>query len=151
MVIFNRSHYEDVLVVRVHKLVPSKVWRKRFQHINQFERMLADNGTTIVKFYLHIDLDEQRERLQARLDDPNKHWKFSLGDLDERKLWPEYMKAFEDVLSKTSTTYAPWYIVPANRKWYRDLVISSILVETLEGLEMKFPESEENLDGVVID
>ena len=151
MVIFNRSHYEDVLVVRVHKLVPSKVWRKRFQHINQFELMLADNGTTIVKFYLHIDLDEQRERLQARLDDPNKHWKFSLGDLDERKLWPEYMKAFEDVLSKTSTTYAPWYIVPANRKWYRDLVISSILVETLEGLEMKFPESEENLDGVVID
>ncbi len=151
MVIFNRSHYEDVLVVRVHKLVPANVWRKRFQHINQFERMLADNGTTIVKFYLHIDLDEQKERLQARLDNPNKHWKFSLGDLDERKLWPEYMKAFEDVLSKTSTAYAPWYIVPANRKWYRDLVISSVLVETLEGLKMKFPESEENLDGVVID
>lgn len=151
MVIFNRSHYEDVLVVRVHKLVPANVWRKRFQHINQFERMLADNGTTIVKFYLHIDLDEQKERLQARLDNPNKHWKFSLGDLDERKLWPEYMKAFEDVLSKTSTAYAPWYIVPANRKWYRDLVISSVLVETLEGLKMKFPESEENLESVVID
>ena len=151
LVVFNRSHYEDVLVVRVHNYVPPEVWSKRFDQINEFERNLAENGTTILKFYLHIDLDEQKERLQARLDDPTKRWKFRLGDLEERKLWPEYMKAFEDVLSKTSTEYAPWYIVPANRKWFRDLVISSVLVDTLEGLKMKYPESEENLDGVVIE
>ncbi len=151
MVIFNRSHYEDVLVVRVHKLVPPEVWKKRFDQINQFERLLAENGTTILKFYLHIDLDEQKERLQARLDEPDKRWKFSLGDLDERKLWPAYMQAYEDVLSKTSTKYAPWYIIPANRKWYRDLVISSVLVDTLEGLKMKYPESKEKLDGIVVE
>jgi PPK2 family polyphosphate:nucleotide phosphotransferase len=151
MVVFNRSHYEDVLVVRVHNYVQPEVWKKRFDQINEFERTLADNGTTILKFYLHIDLDEQKERLQARLDDPAKRWKFRLGDLQERKLWPDYMEAFEDVLSKTSTEYAPWYIVPANRKWFRDLVISSVLVDTLEGLKMKYPESEENLDGVVIE
>jgi PPK2 family polyphosphate:nucleotide phosphotransferase len=151
LVIFNRSHYEDVLVVRVHNIVPPEVWSKRFDQINEFERILAENGTTILKFYLHIDLDEQKERLQARLDDPSKHWKFRLGDLAERKLWPDYMRAYEDVLSKTSTDYAPWYIVPANRKWFRDLVISSVLVDTLEGLKMKYPESEENLEGVVIE
>ncbi len=151
MVIFNRSHYEDVLVVRVHELVPPEVWRKRFDQINDFERALAENGTTILKFYLHIDRDEQKERLQARLDDPTKRWKFRLGDLEERKRWDEYMEAYEDVFSKTSTEYAPWYIVPANRKWYRDLVISSVLVETLEDLKMKYPESEENLDGVVVE
>jgi PPK2 family polyphosphate:nucleotide phosphotransferase len=151
MVIFNRSHYEDVLVVRVHNYVPPEVWGKRFDQINEFERNLAENGTTILKFYLHIDLDEQKERLQARLDDPTKRWKFRLGDLDERKLWPDYMEAFEDALSKTSTEYAPWYVIPANLKWYRDLAISTILVDTLEGLKMKYPESEENLDGVVIE
>ena len=149
--IFNRSHYEDVLVVRVHNLVAPEVWMKRFDQINQFEKLLAENGTTIVKFYLHIDPDEQKERLQARLDEPNKNWKFSLGDLKERKLWPEYMLAYEDVLSKTSTAYAPWYIVPANRKWYRDLVISSVLVDTLESMKMEFPEPDDNLDGVVIE
>jgi len=151
MVIFNRSHYEDVLIVRVHKIVPQEVWKKRFDQINEFERNLAENGTTILKFYLHIDLDEQKERLQARLDDPTKHWKFRLGDLQERKLWTNYIEAYEDVLSKTSTDYAPWYIVPANRKWFRDLLISSVLVDTLEGLKMKYPESEENLEGVVIE
>lgn len=151
MVIFNRSHYEDVLVVRVHNLVPERVWKKRYEQINQFERSLAENGTTILKFYLHIDMDEQKERLQARLDEPDKRWKFSLGDLKERRLWPEYMSAYEDVLSKTSTRYAPWYIVPANRKWYRDLVISSALVERLGGLKMKFPEPEGNLEGVVVE
>ncbi len=151
LVVFNRSHYEDVLVVRVHNIVPPEVWGKRFDQINEFERNLAENGTTILKFYLHIDLDEQKDRLQARLDDPTKRWKFRLGDLEERKLWPDYMKAFEDVLSKTSTEYAPWYIIPANRKWFRDLVISTALVDTLEGLKMKYPESEENLDGVVIE
>lgn len=151
MVIFNRSHYEDVLVVRVHNLVPPEVWKRRFDQINDFERLLAESGTTILKFFLHIDLDEQKERLQARLDDPTKHWKFNIGDLKERKLWSEYMKAYEDVLEKTSTEYAPWYIVPANRKWYRDLVISTVLVETLEGLKMQFPAPEESLDGIVIE
>jgi PPK2 family polyphosphate:nucleotide phosphotransferase len=151
VVIFNRSHYEDVLVVRVHNIVPPEVWGQRFDQINEFERNLVENGTTILKFYLHIDLDEQKQRLQARLDDPAKHWKFRLGDLDERKLWPDYMQAYEDVLSKTSTKYAPWYIVPANRKWFRDLLISSVLADTLEGLKMKFPESKENLAGVVIE
>ena len=151
LVIFNRSHYEDVLVVRVHKLVPSDVWKQRFDQINAFEQMLAENGTTILKFYLHIDRDEQKRRLQARLANPNKHWKFRRGDLAERKLWPEYMQAYEDVLNKTSTVAAPWIIVPSNHKWYRDLVISAILIETLAGLNMQFPEPEENLDGIVIE
>ena len=151
MVIFNRSHYEDVLVVRVHNYVPSDVWKKRFDQINQFERMLTENGTTILKFYLYIDRDEQRQRLQARLDDSTKRWKFRLGDLEERKLWSDYMQAYEDVLSKTSTEYAPWIIVPANHKWYRDVVISSVLVDTLQRLGMKYPEPEENLDNVVIE
>jgi PPK2 family polyphosphate:nucleotide phosphotransferase len=151
LVIFNRSHYEDVLVVRVHNLVPAEVWSKRFDQINAFEQMLVETGTTILKFYLHIDKAEQKERLQARLDNPNKHWKFRRGDLQERKLWPEYMQAYEDLLNKTSTPAAPWYVVPANHKWYRDLVISHILVDTLDGLKMKFPEPEENLDGIVID
>jgi len=151
MVIFNRSHYEELLIVRVHDMVPPEVLGKRFDQINEFERFLAENGTTILKFYLHIDMDEQRERLQARLDDPTKRWKFRLADLEERKRWPDYMQAYEGVLSKTSTEYAPWYIIPANRKWFRDLVISSVLVDALEGLKMKYPESEENLDKVVIE
>ena len=151
LVIFNRSHYEDVLIVRVHNLVPESVWSKRYEQITDFEKVLTENGTTIVKFFLHISKDEQKERLQARLDDPTKHWKFSLGDLDERKLWDEYQKAYEDALNKTSTKDAPWYIVPANRKWYRDLVISTILVDTLKSLKMKYPESKQNLDGVVVE
>lgn len=151
IVIFNRSHYEDVLVVRVHKLVPPEVWGRRFQQINAFEQILAEEGTTILKFYLHIDLIEQKERLQARLDDPKKHWKFSLGDLDERKLWREYTKAYEDVLSKTSTDYAPWYIVPANHKWYRNYVIAETIVETLEDLKMSYPEPKDDLSSVVIE
>jgi PPK2 family polyphosphate:nucleotide phosphotransferase len=149
--IFNRSHYEDVLVVRVHNLVPPEVWRRRYAHINDFEKMLADEGTTILKFFLHIDQDEQKERLQARLDEPHKRWKFKLGDLEERKLWPQYMRAYEDVLSKTSTAWAPWYIVPANRKWYRNLVVGTVLVETLEGLNMSYPQPEEDLDDVMIE
>jgi PPK2 family polyphosphate:nucleotide phosphotransferase len=151
LVIFNRSHYEDVLIVRVHNLVPAEVWGQRFEQINAFEQLLVESGTTILKFYLHIDPAEQKERLQARLDDPNKHWKFRRGDLAERMRWPAYMQAYEDVLNKTSTKAAPWYIVPANHKWYRNLVISSILVDTLEGLKMKFPQPEEDLAGIVID
>jgi PPK2 family polyphosphate:nucleotide phosphotransferase len=151
IVIFNRSHYEEVLIVRVHKLVAQEVWSKRYDQINDFEQLLVETGTTILKFYLHIDKDEQKERLEARLEDPKKHWKFRKDDLQERKLWDEYMQAYEDALSKTSTKVAPWYIVPANHKWYRDLVISKILVDTLEGLNMKFPEPEENLEGVVVE
>jgi PPK2 family polyphosphate:nucleotide phosphotransferase len=149
--IFNRSHYEDVLVVRVHSLVPEGVWQRRFAHINEFERMLADEGTTIRKFFLHISKEEQAERLRARLEDPEKHWKFSLGDLDERALWDDYTAAYEDMLSRTSTPWAPWHIVPADRKWYRNLVVASTLVETLEGLDMRFPEPEDDLSGVVIE
>lgn len=151
LVIFNRSHYEDVLVVRVHNYVPKEVWSKRYEQINAFEKLLAENGTTILKFFLHISKDEQKERLQARLDDPTKHWKFSVGDLAERKLWDDYQAAYEDALNKTSTEHAPWYVVPANRKWYRDLVISKVLVETLEGLKMKYPEPKDDLSGVVIE
>ncbi len=151
LVIFNRSHYEDVLVVRVHKMLKREIWEQRYDQIKAFEQMLAETGTTLLKFYLHIDKDEQKERLQARLDDPNKHWKFRLGDLNDRQLWDDYLQAYEDVLNKTSTEAAPWIIVPANRKWYRNLVISTILDETLDGLHMKYPESEEDLNGVVIE
>ncbi|MEZ4770568.1 MAG: polyphosphate kinase 2 family protein [Caldilineales bacterium] len=150
IVIFNRSHYEDVLVVRVHELVSRERWSRRYEHINAFEKLLAEEGTTILKFYLHIDLDEQKSRLQARLDDPTKHWKFNVGDLKERALWPDYMAAYEDVLNRTSTLHAPWYIVPSNRKWLRNLVVSTVIVETLEGLAMQFPAPAESLDGVVI-
>ena len=132
IVIFNRSHYEDVLVVRVHQLVPEQVWRKRFDQINAFEQQLSEEGTIILKFFLNIDLDEQKQRLLDRLDDPTKHWKFNPGDLKERALWKDYQAAYEDVLEKTSKPWAPWYVVPANKKWYRDLVISSVLVETLK-------------------
>jgi polyphosphate kinase 2 (PPK2 family) len=128
--------------------VPPEVWGRRYRHINDFERLLADEGATILKFYLHIDLDEQKERFQDRLDE--KPWKFKRADLEKRKQWPHYMAAFEEVLSKTSTQWAPWYVVPANRKWYRNLVVGRVLVETLEGLSMCYPEPEDDLDDVVI-
>lgn len=146
IVIFNRSHYEDVLAVRVHNLVPEKVWSKRYEHINEFERILTDEGTTILKFFLHIDQDEQAERLLARIDDPTKQWKFSPGDLEERKLWKDYEAAFEDMINKTSTEYAPWYVVPSNKKWYRNLVIAQIVRDTLEGFKMGYPRPAENLE-----
>jgi PPK2 family polyphosphate:nucleotide phosphotransferase len=146
IVIFNRSHYEDVLVVRVHELVSREIWRKRYNHINHFEKILSDEGTTILKFFLHISYEEQSARLVSRIDEPDKQWKFNPGDLEERKLWDQYMGAYEDVLNKTSTPWAPWYVIPANRKWYRDLVISAILVETLEKLKMKYPKPPEDLD-----
>jgi PPK2 family polyphosphate:nucleotide phosphotransferase len=151
IVIFNRSHYEDVLVVRVHNYVPEERWSKRYDHIRAFEQMLADEGTTILKFYLHIDLDEQKERLQARLDEPEKNWKFNIGDLAERKLWDQYMDAFETALGKTSTDDAPWYVIPANRKWYRNLVISTIIIDALKKLNMQYPPAEEGLEDVVIE
>jgi PPK2 family polyphosphate:nucleotide phosphotransferase len=151
IVIFNRSHYEDVLVVRVHNLVPEAVWSRRYEQIRAFEKTLAEEGTTILKFYLHINKDEQKERLQARLDEPHKNWKFSKGDLAERALWNDYQSAYEDALAKTSTDYAPWYVIPANRKWYRNLVISTIIINKLKDLNMDYPAPEEGLEGVVIE
>jgi PPK2 family polyphosphate:nucleotide phosphotransferase len=139
IVIFNRSHYEDVLVTRVHKLVPESVWRPRYQQINDFERLLTESGTTILKFHLRIDQDEQKLRLKARLDDRTKHWKFRQADLAERALWPKYMRAYEEALGATSTKWAPWYIVPSNRKWFRDLLVSTVLVETLQAMKMTYP------------
>jgi PPK2 family polyphosphate:nucleotide phosphotransferase len=150
MVIFNRSHYEDVLVVRVHQLVFPEVWQKRYDQINAFEKTLAETGTTILKFFLFIDQHEQKQRLQDRLDDPTKQWKFNPGDLDERKLWSDYMEAYRIALERTSTAVAPWYVVPANHKWYRDLLISTILVNKLEGLGLKYPPPAQNLAGLVI-
>jgi len=140
IVIFNRSHYEDVLAVRVHKLVPKEVWQHRYQEINDFERMLSEEGTSIIKFYLHISEDEQKKRLEDRLKDSTKEWKFSSNDLPERGYWPEYMKAYEDVLEKTSTGWAPWYIVPANHKWLRDLIVSTVIVNTLDKLDLSYPK-----------
>lgn len=137
--IFNRSHYESVLVERVREFAPKPVWKKRYGHINHFEQMLADEGTTIVKFYLHISKEEQAERLQARLDDPKKNWKFNPGDLEERKLWDEYREAFNDAIEKTSTEAAPWYVIPSDHKWFRNWAISDILVRTLEAMKPKYP------------
>lgn len=137
--IFNRSHYEDVLVVRVDKLEPKNKWMEHYKQINDFERMLAENGTHIVKFFLHISKDEQLKRFKERLDDPSKHWKIAESDYTERERWGEYRKAFEDMLEKCSTTHAPWFIVPANKKWFRNLAVSEILVKYMSGLNMKFP------------
>lgn len=138
--VFNRSHYEDVLVVRVHNLVPEEVWSKRYNDINAFERVLANSGTTIVKFFLHIDKEEQLKRFRDRLDEPDKQWKISDADYAEREYWNDYQQAYMDAISKCSFNYAPWYIIPSNHKWFRDLAVSQILVETLEGLNMKYPE-----------
>ncbi len=149
--IFNRSHYEDVLVVRVHDLVPKEVWSKRYAEINAFEELLASSGTTIVKFFLWIDRDEQKARLQDRLDDPTKRWKFRLRDLAERKLWDQYVAADEDVLNRCSTAAAPWYVIPANRNWFRNLAITDILADTIEELNPQYPPAPEDLTGVVIE
>lgn len=148
--VFNRSHYEEVLVVRVKELVEESVWQKHYEHINNFEKLLADSGTKIVKFYLHISRDEQKERLQDRLDDPTKHWKFNVADLADRKLWSFYQDAFQDALNRCSTDYAPWYIVPANRKWFRDALIAKVVADTLEEMNPQFPEQTEDLSEVVI-
>lgn len=151
LVVFNRSHYEDVLIVRVHDLVPPDRWKKRYGHIVDFERLLVDEGTTVVKFYLHISKAEQKRRLQARLDDPTKNWKFAKGDLEERKFWDDYQLAFTEMLERTSTESAPWFVVPADNKWYRDLVVSEIMVQTLRSLDMAFPPAADDLDSIVID
>lgn len=148
--VFNRSHYEDVLVVRVRNIVPKSVWEPRFQHINNFEKLLVDADTTIVKIYLHISKAEQKERFQARLERPEKNWKFNPGDLDDRKLWGDYQKAFEDVFANCSTNYAPWYVVPANRKWYRNVVIAQILINTLEAMPLRYPTIDYDPSEIVI-
>lgn len=147
MVIFNRSHYEDVLVARVAELVPESVWEKRYQHINEFERMLTDEGTTILKFFLHISKERQARRFLARLDRSNKRWKFDPHDLVKREDWDKYKTAFEDMLTKTSTPWAPWHVIPSDRKWYRNLSIATIIVETLQNLGMRFPEEVEDIDS----
>jgi PPK2 family polyphosphate:nucleotide phosphotransferase len=138
--IHNRSHYEAVLVERVKSIVPEGVWKKRYRHICEFERMLADEGTTILKIFLHISKKEQKKRLEARLADPRKHWKFNPGDLEERKSWDAYQEAYEDALRQTSTEHAPWYCIPSDKKWYRNWVLSDLVVKALKGLDLKYPE-----------
>ena len=139
IVIFNRSHYEDVLPVRVLNLMPEEVWSKRYHHINEFERLLVDEGTVILKFYLNINLQEQAERFLDRLEEPDKHWKFNPGDLEDRKLWGSYMEAYEDLLNKTSTEWAPWYVIPSNKKWYRNLLAATIVRDALLDMNMEYP------------
>ncbi len=149
--IFDRSHYEDVLIARVRSLVPAKRWKARYQHIQAFEKLLAGEGTVIRKFFLHISKKEQARRLQARIDNPAKHWKFQAGDLAERKKWDDYQVAYEEAIRRTATKDAPWIVVPADHKWHRDLVICRTLAETFEGLDLRYPEPEEDLTGLVVE
>jgi PPK2 family polyphosphate:nucleotide phosphotransferase len=150
MVIFNRSHYEGVLIERVHDLVPRKTWSRRYKEIQHFEHLLHEDHAVIMKFFLHISKDEQRRRLEERATDPSKQWKFSLADIQERRFWSKYMKAYEDALQNTSTDSSPWYIIPANKKWFRDLLVSSIIVERLDELGMEYPKTSVDLESVAI-
>jgi len=149
--IFNRSHYEDILVPRVHGLVPKKVWSARYDQINDFERMLSDNGVVILKFMLHVSRDEQKRRLEERLTDKTKNWKFRAGDLDERKQWDDYTKAYRGILANTSTKWAPWYIVPADDKDVRDLLISRTIADALESLDLRYPKADPSIVGLTIE
>jgi PPK2 family polyphosphate:nucleotide phosphotransferase len=148
VVIFNRSHYEDVLIVRVHELVPKEVWSERYEFINDFEKNLAASGTHILKFFLHISMEEQLQRYHDRLQDPARQWKISEADYSERKLWKDYMQAYEDAISKTSTSYAPWFVIPSGRKWFRNFAISKIVIEKLESLGMKYPQPQVDLNEI---
>lgn len=148
--VFNRSHYEDVLVVRVHDIVPESVWRPRYEQINQFEKLLTDTGTTILKFFLHISPEEQKERFQSRLDEPDKNWKFSLEDLEKRKFWGDYMAAYEEMLQQCTTPWAPWYVIPADQKWYRNLTITRTIVDTLKQMDPQYPPPEGDLSNIII-
>ncbi|MCA1992180.1 MAG: polyphosphate kinase 2 family protein [Coleofasciculus sp. S288] len=148
--IFNRSHYEDVLVVRIKNLVSENVWRERYHIINEFESMLTLNNIAIIKFFLHISKDEQKRRLESRLQEPDKHWKFSSNDIKERLLWDDYQAAFEDAINNCSTQHAPWYVVPANKKWYRNLVVARTIADTLEAMNPQYPPAEEGLENIVI-
>jgi PPK2 family polyphosphate:nucleotide phosphotransferase len=142
IVVFNRSHYEDVLVVRVHKLAPHSVWSKRYELINDFEKMLTENGTRILKFYLHISPEEQLARFKQRLDDPGRHWKISESDYSERELWSDYIEAFEEAMARTSTKHAPWYVIPSNHKWFRNLAISEIIADAMDEMNLKLPPTQ---------
>ncbi|GAB1543454.1 polyphosphate kinase 2 family protein [Scytonema sp. NUACC21] len=148
--IFNRSHYEDVLIVRVKQLVPQEVWQKRYHLINEFEYMLTLNNIRVIKFFLHISKDEQKRRLENRLKNPDKHWKFSSSDIQERQFWDDYQVAFEDAINNCSTAYAPWYVVPANKKWYRNLVVARTIADTLESMNPQYPTPEAGLENIVI-
>ena len=149
--IFNRSHYEDVLVARVHELVPERVWRARYDHINAFEALLAQDGRTrIVKVFLHISPEEQAERLRERLERPDKRWKFRREDVSERERWDDYMAAYQEAIERTSTEHAPWYVVPADHKWFRNWAVSRIVIETLEAMDPRYPEPAEDLDGLSV-
>jgi PPK2 family polyphosphate:nucleotide phosphotransferase len=148
--IFNRSHYEDVVAVRVHDLLPAARWKGRYRHIREFERVLTDEGTTVVKVFLHISKDEQRQRLQARLATPEKNWKFRAADLEDRKRWDEFQHAYDDALSETSTAWAPWYVVPADRKWARDVIVSRVLIKVLAKMDPQFPPAEPGLDQLKV-
>jgi PPK2 family polyphosphate:nucleotide phosphotransferase len=148
--IFNRSHYEDVLIVRVKDLVPEAVWRPRYEAINRFEYALTTDGITVLKFFLHISREEQKRRLESRLQDPDKRWKFSSSDLKERAYWDDYQAAFEDAINQCSTEYAPWYVVPANKKWYRTLVIARTIADTLEAMDPRYPPAERGLESVTV-
>ncbi|AMO63320.1 polyphosphate kinase [Mycolicibacterium phlei] len=145
--VFDRSHYEDVLVVRVNNLVPQEVWEKRYDEINAFERELVDGGTTLVKVALFISAEEQKKQLLERLDDPTKHWKYNPGDVDERLKWPAYQQAYQAVLDRTSTDYAPWHVVPANRRWYSRLAVTELLIEALEGLDLSYPPADFDIEA----
>lgn len=148
VVIFNRSHYEDVLIVRVHDLVPQAIWSQRYEKINDFERLLAENGTRVIKFFLHISPEEQLERFKQRLEDPRRHWKISESDYTERKFWPQYMEAYEEALQKTSTLNAPWYVIPANHKWFRNLAVSQIISDTLNEMGLELPPTHVDINDI---
>jgi len=149
--IFNRSQYEDVLIVRVHKLVPKSVWGQRYQQINDFERMLTDNGTTVLKFFLHISKEEQKKRFEARIQDPSRNWKLSLPDFQERQHWDDYTAAYEDALSKCSTKEAPWYVIPANKKWFRNYLVAELIAKALENMRLKYPAPSVDISKVVLE
>ncbi len=149
--IFNRSHYEDVLVPRVLKSIDADECERRYRHIREFEALLADSGTTIVKCFLHISKDEQRERLQARIDDPTKHWKFDVSDLEARKQWDDYQAAYADALAATSTDYAPWYIIPGNSKTHRNVMVAELLLRTMQDMKLEFPPAKESLKGAKVE
>ncbi|WP_299942041.1 polyphosphate kinase 2 family protein [uncultured Microbulbifer sp.] len=147
--IFNRSHYEDVLIQRVHDMVPESIWSKRYGHINHFEKLLSDHQTLILKFFLHIDADEQLKRFKQRIDDPTKQWKISENDYTEAAYWDSYTRAFEDALSKCSTPYAPWFVIPANHKWFRNLAVAAIVTEAMESLNMRFPKPKVDIKAII--
>ena len=151
MVVFNRSHYEDIIAVRVKKLYKDKVWKRRYRHVIEFERMLAEEGTTIIKLFLHISKDEQKRRLESRLVNPGKHWKFNPDDLKDRARWGEFMGVYEEMIEKTSTSYAPWHVIPSDKKWYRNLCVARLFADTLKGLNLEFPKPDWDPGSIKID